>query len=172
MMNPIWDPSDVIDPVVDRVWMVEVTMDSTMFVVAADEHEAKDLAGRHWRDEEIEPVSFYATETDKVYGEEARLIAWGRSFYKGKQLYIGDVLALIERKRCGIARAGIMVSPKRAQCIAAIIVGVAIVGFQDERAVATLQGLGEFFEPHQRDTAIVQRLGAIRGELQRRVISR
>src|ERR1700688_1417564 len=98
MMNPIWDPSDVIDPVVDRVWMVEVTMDSTMFVVAADEHEAKDLAGRHWRDEEIEPVSFYATETDKVYGEEARLIAWGRSFYKGKQLYIGDVLALIERK--------------------------------------------------------------------------
>ena len=48
--------------------------------------------------------------------------------------------------------------------------GIGVVGFYRQRAVAASQGVVEFFEFEQRDAAIVQRLRVVRGNLQRRVV--
>jgi hypothetical protein len=89
------------DPLVDKVWAVEVEVRFEMYVTAKDLAEAEEVAGAYWHEEysggvHSEP-EFWINQlkSAKHLGADEHSLPWGRCNYQGKELQIHHLLDLI-----------------------------------------------------------------------------
>ena len=94
---------DLIDPTVDRVWAVDVTVTYTTYVVAQNAEEAEE-AERVAEDEATEDdVDCSASELTEPLkpgdGGDATLIPYGASRWDGRQITVNEALELVASRK-------------------------------------------------------------------------
>lgn len=95
--------TDTFDPTRHRVWEVEMTMQYTTYVIAADRDDAEECAFAYSReDERWAEWDSHVTELDAmpVETDEGR-VPWGPNLWNGKKLTVAEAVAWVQNPKCG-----------------------------------------------------------------------
>ncbi len=95
--------ADLIDPRLDRVWAVDVTITYTTYVVAETADKANEIA-RDASDEDrrlaLTSDEYSARRLAEPVGDDdGGIVAWGHSLWDGQQLTVNEAVDLIAAHR-------------------------------------------------------------------------
>jgi hypothetical protein len=86
--------ADRIDPTVDRVWAVDVTVSYTSYVVAETADEAERIAEDENDVHDLDP-DFTASELTAPPTLEDGVVPYGRSYWEGRSLTVEEAVELV-----------------------------------------------------------------------------
>ncbi len=87
--------ADLIDPTLDRVWAVDVTVSYTTYVVTETAEEAERIAEDEAGDLEPDFTARELTEPLEQRDADRRIVPYGRSCWEGREITVNEAVELI-----------------------------------------------------------------------------